>query len=97
MGEEEVRRVSDALDEVERITDPEARVRAMSQVMAEQVKRNPKWTEERREMVFSLRAQGVSYRKIAARVGTSLATVQDILRGYTGSGKHRPRKADGDE
>ncbi|WP_241717776.1 helix-turn-helix domain-containing protein [Streptomyces sp. CNQ085] len=92
--DEEVQRVSHALDEVERIEDPEARVRAMSRVMAEQVKRNARWKQERRDLVLSLRAQKVSYRQIAARLGLGLSTVQDIERGYSGSGKHRPRKTE---
>lgn len=91
MTQEEVRRVSEALDGVEQIADPEERVRAMSKVMADQVKRNQKWQKERREMVVALRAEGVSYRKIAERVGTSLGTVQDILRGHSGSWKDRPK------
>ncbi|MER6607353.1 helix-turn-helix domain-containing protein [Streptomyces sp. NPDC000927] len=94
MSDEEVRQVSQALDAVEQIADLEARVRAKSQVMAEQVKRNKTWQKERRDLVFDLKAEGLSYRKIAERVGTSLATVQDILRGYSGSGSHRPRKGD---
>ncbi|MFB6813088.1 helix-turn-helix domain-containing protein [Streptomyces sp. NPDC056347] len=84
--------MSQALDAVEQIADLEARVRAKSQVMAEQVKRNKTWQKERRDLVFDLKSEGLSYRKIAERVGTSLATVQDILRGYSGSGTHRPRK-----
>lgn len=90
MSDEEVRRVSEALDAVERIADPEARVQAMSQTMAAQVKRNKKWQKERLDMVLKLRAEEVSIRKIAARIGTSASTVQDILRGYSGSGSHRP-------
>jgi predicted transcriptional regulator len=97
VSDEEVRRVAEALDEVEQIADLEERVRAKSQVMAEQVKRNKTWQQERRDLVFDLRGQGVSFRKIAERVGTSLATVQDILRGYSGSGTHRPRAKKDDE
>ncbi|MEU1673382.1 hypothetical protein ABZ752_15295 [Streptomyces roseifaciens] len=97
MSDEEVRRVSEALDEVERIADPEARVQAMSKVMADQVKRNVRWKDERSRMVFELRGEGVSLRKIAARVGTSLGTVQDILRGHSGSWKDRPKKQGGDD
>lgn len=92
MSDEEVRRVSEALDAVERIADREERVRAMSQAMAAQVKRNREWQKERRALVQELHDEGVSVRKIAARVGTSPSTVQDILRGYSGSGSHRPRK-----
>jgi DNA invertase Pin-like site-specific DNA recombinase len=94
VSEEEVRQVSEALDAVERIEDREERVRAMSQTMAAQVARNRTWVKERRALVLELRDEGVSVRKIAARVGTSASTVQDILRGYTGSGSHRPRKTE---
>lgn len=93
MSDEEVRQVSEALDAIERIEDREERVRAMSQTMAAQVKRNKEWVKERRALVFELRDAEVSVRQIAARVGTSPSTVQDILRGYSGSGTHRPRKS----
>ncbi|MFJ9214252.1 helix-turn-helix domain-containing protein [Streptomyces sp. NPDC102264] len=96
MSDEEVRRVSEALDAIERIADPEERVFAMSQAMAAQVKRTPQWKEERRKLVLKLKSEDVSIRKIAARVGTSPSTVQDILRGYSGSGTHRPRKGAGE-
>lgn len=92
MSDEEVRRVSEALDAIERIADPEERVYAMSRAMAAQVKRTPQWKEERRKLVLKLKSEDVSIRKIAARIGTSPSTVQDILRGYSGSGTHRPRK-----
>lgn len=83
--------MSEALDAVESIGDREARVRAMSLTMAAQVKRNREWQKQRRELVLELHGEGVSIRKIAARAGTSPSTVQDILRGYSGSGSHRPR------
>ncbi|WP_028814441.1 helix-turn-helix domain-containing protein [Streptomyces flavidovirens] len=93
MSEEEVQRVTSALDEVERIADREARVRAMSRIMAEQVRRNRPWAEERKALVIELwdEGRGLSYREIAARLEIKLSTVQDIFRGYTGSGKHRPK------
>ncbi|MER7972305.1 helix-turn-helix domain-containing protein [Streptomyces sp. NPDC096080] len=87
--EEEVLWVSEALDAVERIPDTEERVKTMSQVMAEQVRRNADWARQRRELVYKLRGEGVSFRKIAERVGTSPSTVQSILSGFTDSGKHR--------
>lgn len=97
MSEEEVRRVSDALDELERIADPEARVRAQSAVMAAQVERNKRWAAERREVVKRLRAEeNLSYRQIADRLNIKLSTVQDIFREYTGSGSHRPKKKSSD-
>lgn len=91
MSEEEVRQVSEALDAIERIEDREERVRAMSLTMAAQVARNKEWVKERKALVLELREAEVSVRQIAARVGTSPSTVQDILRGYSGSGTHRPR------
>jgi DNA-directed RNA polymerase specialized sigma24 family protein len=92
LSDEEVRRVAEALDAVEQIADPEARVRAKSRIMAEQVRRNKNWAAERKEVVLRLyEKEQLSYRQIAARLDIKLATVQDIFRGYTGSGSHRPK------
>ncbi|WP_343040344.1 helix-turn-helix domain-containing protein [Streptomyces typhae] len=84
----------EAMDEVEAIADPESRARAISEVLADQEARAKRWREQRRQVVLDMRAQEppVSYRKIAARLGVSLRTVQDIEAGYSGSGKNRPRK-----
>jgi len=90
--DEEVQRVLEALDAVDRIEDPEARVRARNKVLAEQSRRSREWQKERRELVLAMRAEKVPFRKIAERLELSLATVQDIVRGYSGSGKNRPRK-----
>ncbi|MFC8862676.1 hypothetical protein [[Kitasatospora] papulosa] len=83
----------DAMNAVEAMTDPRERARAIGEVMADQVERGKRWRELRREVVLDMRAQEppVSYRKIAAALQVSLATVQDIERGYTGSGRDRPR------
>ncbi|MVO84167.1 hypothetical protein GPA10_05120 [Streptomyces sp. p1417] len=91
---EEAQRVIEAMDEVEAIADPESRARAISEVLADQEARAKRWREQRRQVVLDMRAQEppVSYRKIAARLGVSLRTVQDIEAGYSGSGKNRPRK-----
>jgi hypothetical protein len=93
---EEAQRVIDAMDAVEAIADPEARAKAISEVLADQAERAKRWREERRQVVLGLRAQDppVSYRKIAALLGVSLRTVQDIEAGYSGSGKNRPKKAE---
>lgn len=85
--------MAEALNAIEDIEDPEARVRAMSQVMADQVKRAPDWKKQRRELVLKLRDEKVSVRQIAVRIGTSPSTVQDIIRGYSGSGSQRPPAA----
>lgn len=97
MTDEEAQRVSEALDAIEAIPDRMARARAMSKVMAEQAKRNKRWTDERRALVFELRDQEMSLRKIAAEVGVSLGTVQDILRGYSRAWSARPKKAGSEE
>lgn len=85
--------MAESLDAVEQIADPEARVRAMSATMAEQTKRAPEWKKQRRDLVLRLRAEKVSVRQIAERIGTSASTVQDIIRGYSGSGSKRPKAA----
>lgn len=83
----------DAMDAVEAMTDPEERAKVIGEVMADQAKRGKRWRELRRQVVLDMRAQTppVPYRKIADALGVGLATVQDIERGYTGSGKDRPR------
>lgn len=90
LDRQEVRRVSDALDALDAIPDRLARVKAKSQIMAAQKKRNKEWSEERRQLVIELREGGMPHRKIATEVGTSLPVVQDILRGHKGSGLQRP-------
>ena len=96
---EEAQRVIDAMNAVEAMTDPLERAKAIGEVMADQAERGKRWREMRREVVLEMRAQKppVSYRKIAAALGVGLATVQDIERGYTGSGRNRPRAQQGAE
>jgi hypothetical protein len=96
---EEAQRVIDAMNAVEAMTDPLERAKAIGEVMADQAERGKRWREMRRGVVLEMRAQNppVSYRKIAAALGVGLATVQDIERGYTGSGKDRPRAAQAEE
>lgn len=91
---EEAQRVIDAMNAVEAMPDPVERAKVIGEVMADQADRGKRWREMRREVVLEMRAQDppVSYRKIAAALGIGLATVQDIERGYTGSGRDRPRK-----
>ncbi|MEU9033811.1 hypothetical protein AB0D45_02685 [Streptomyces sp. NPDC048352] len=93
---EEVRRVLDALDQVEAMEDPVARARAVNELLKDQPNRNKRLKALRDDTVRRLRADGMSYRKIAAEVHTSLGTVQDILRGHTGTWSSRPRKGEGE-
>ncbi|MFJ1995294.1 helix-turn-helix domain-containing protein [Streptomyces asiaticus] len=93
MSDEEVRRVSDALNAVEQIADREERVRAQSRIMAEQIRRNKTWSQERSALIREMWADGngLSYRQIADRLQIKLSTVQDVFRGYKGSGTTRPK------
>ncbi|MGA5208998.1 helix-turn-helix domain-containing protein [Streptomyces pseudogriseolus] len=90
--DEEVRRVFDALDAVESIADPEARSRAQVQITAATRERAARWAAERTALAQRLKdEERESVRGIARRLGVSPATVQDMLRGYRGSGQNRPR------
>lgn len=89
--DEEVQRVFDALDEVERIADPEARSRAQAQITAQTRKRSAKWNAQRAELAQRLKTEGESVRGIAKRLGVTAGTVQDLLSGYKGSGTTRPK------
>lgn len=93
MSDEEVRRVTDAIKAVEQIADVEQRVKAKSQIMAAQVERNKKWSQERSALIRELwnDGDGLSYRQIADRLGIKLSTVQDVFRPYKGSGTTRPK------
>lgn len=93
MSDEEVRRVSDALDAIEQIADREERIRAQSRIMAEQIRRNREWSKERAALIRELwdDGDGLSYRQIADRLQIKLSTVQDVFRGYKGSGTARPK------
>lgn len=86
--------MSDALDAVEQIADRVERVRVKSRIMAEQIRRNPEWSAERSDLIRELWAggEGMSYRQIAEHLGVKLSTVQDVFRGYKGSGTARPKK-----
>ncbi|MGW4493795.1 helix-turn-helix domain-containing protein [Streptomyces sp. NPDC004376] len=79
---EEAQKVIDALREVEEIDDPVERAVAIGQVLKDYDERAPRLRSLRREAVLKLRADGESYRKIAAQLGVSLGTVQNIERGH---------------
>lgn len=81
--EEEARHVFDALDAVETMPDPLERARVIGRLLKDQAERNKRFMEYRRQVVLDLRAQKppVPYRRIAAELGVSLGTVQDIERG----------------
>jgi DNA-binding MarR family transcriptional regulator len=89
--DEEVQRVFDAIQDVEKIADPEARSRARAQITAKTRELSAKWNAERGELAQQMQTEGESVRGIAKRLGIKPGTVQDLLRGYKGSGQNRPR------
>ncbi|MEC3995211.1 hypothetical protein VSR01_17380 [Actinacidiphila sp. DG2A-62] len=91
-GEEEVRRVFDALDGLKAIEDPKVRARAITAFLKEQQPRLRELSRLRREYVQEQRKQKVPRWKIGEDIGVSASTVQDIEHGYSGSGRTRPPK-----
>jgi DNA-directed RNA polymerase specialized sigma24 family protein len=91
---EEVQRVVDAVNAVRAIEDPVRRARAISDLLKAQTASEPGLREERREIVLQMRAEKVSFRKIAAELDVSVGTVQDIVRGHSGPWGSRPKKAE---
>lgn len=88
---QEARRVSDALRAIEEMSDPAQQARAITEVLKAQTAFAPTAKQKRKAWVDAERAKKVPYRVIAEKLGVSISTVQDIERGYSGSGKDRPR------
>ncbi|MGA5202751.1 helix-turn-helix domain-containing protein [Streptomyces variegatus] len=95
-GGEVAKRVFDALDALEAIEDETERAREISAFLREYGPRIKKLSDLRRTFVLEQR-KTVSVRKLAAKINVSPSTIQDIERGYSGSGKTRPRKAKDDD
>lgn len=79
---EEAQQVIDALKRIEEIEDPVERAVAISEVLADYKERAPQLREMQRQAIEVMRANNVSYRKIAARLKLSLGAVQNIERGH---------------
>ncbi|MQS14498.1 hypothetical protein F7Q99_20070 [Streptomyces kaniharaensis] len=91
---EEARRVFEAIDALEGISDPKERALAVGEVLKALPDRNKQLKELRQRAVNELLARdGASLRSVGAELGISFSTVQDISKGYSGSGKSRPKKA----
>lgn len=89
---EAAQRVSEAMDAVEAIEDPQQRARAIGEVTAIHVERSKRWRVLRQEVVVQMREADISYRKIATLLGVSLGTIQDIERGHSGSWGTKSRR-----
>lgn len=81
----------DAVNALRAIEDPVRRARAISDLLKAQTESEPGLRDERREIVLQMRADNVSFRKIAAALDVSVGTVQDIVRGHSGPWGSRPK------
>jgi ribosome-binding protein aMBF1 (putative translation factor) len=92
-GRGEAQRVFDALEALKAIQDETERAREISVFLRAYGPKIKELSDLRRDFVLDQRhKQGVSVRKLAAKINVSPSTIQDIERGYSGSGKTRPRK-----
>jgi hypothetical protein len=93
----EARRVFEAIDALAGITDPSERALAVGEVLKALPDRNKQLKELRRQAVGELLARdGASLRSVGAELGLNFSTVQDIAKGYSGSGRKRPKKVEDD-
>lgn len=83
--------MAEALRAIEEMDDPAQQARAITEVLKVQTQSAPTLKVKRREWVLQQREAKVTYREIAETLRVSISTVQDIERGYSGSGKTRPR------
>ncbi|MFD8774529.1 hypothetical protein [Streptomyces sp. NPDC059916] len=89
---EEAQRVFDAIDALHGIADPTERARALTEVLKALPGQNKALKEARQEAVKELLDRpGASLRTVGSELGISFSTVQDIAKGYSGSGKSRPK------
>jgi hypothetical protein len=94
---EEARRVFEAIDALGVIADPRERAVALGEVLKAMPNTNKRLKELRQQAVNELLARdGASLRTVGAELGLNFSTVQDIVRGYSGSGRSRPKKLAGE-
>ena len=89
--EKEVQRVLDALAGLAEIDDPKKRALAVARVLKEWPTHSRALREVRRQAVLEL-LDSASVRKVAAELGVSPTTIQDVAAGYSRSGKDRVKK-----
>jgi len=92
---EEARRVFEAIDALEGIADPKERALALGEVLKGLPSQNKRLKELRQQAVNELLGRdGASLRTVGVELGLNYSTVQDIAKGFSGSGRSRPKKAD---
>lgn len=89
--EEEVRLVTDVVDSLEALEDPAERAKRAGRLLAAWPDQGSRLRVIRQEAVMAMRAQKVSYRDIAKKLGISLARVQQIEAGERGK-KAKPEE-----
>lgn len=94
---QEAQKVVDALKQVEAIEDPIERAVAVGEVLADYKERAPELREMQRQAIEIMRADKVSYRKIAARLKLPLGVVQNIERGHGSAWGTKPRTKPAEE
>lgn len=82
--EREVRIVTDVVDSLEALDDPAERAQRAGQLLAAWPDQGSRLRQIRQEAVMAMRADKVSYRDIAKKLGISLARVQQIEAGERG-------------
>lgn len=90
--EEEVRLVTDVVDSLEELEDPAERAKRAGRLLAAWPDQGSRLRKIRQEAVMAMRAEKVSYRDIAKKLGISLARVQQIEAGERGK-KAKPEVA----
>jgi response regulator RpfG family c-di-GMP phosphodiesterase len=92
---EEAQRVFDAIEALKEIADPTERARALGEVLKAMPARSKDLKEARQAAVGEMLARpDASLRTVGAELSISFSTVQDIMKGYSGSGSKRPKKSD---
>lgn len=89
--DEEVRRVEDLISDLAEVEDPVDRFKRAGRLLAVWTDQQGKLSDMRTDVVVKLRAEKVSYRKIAKLLGISLVRVQQIEKGMA-TGPNRAKK-----
>lgn len=94
---EEAQRVFDAINALKEIADPTERARALGEVLKAMPSQSKSLKEARQAAVGEMLSKPeASLRTVGAELNISFSTVQDIMKGYSGSGSKRPKKGEGE-
>lgn len=89
---EEAQRVFDAIKALERIADPMERAKELTAFLKGLPEQNKQLKKARQAAVLELLARpGATLRSVGIELGIKHGSVQDIAKGYSGSGTKRPK------